>query len=374
MEEENTPEPSASNASEGSPKEAEGANGKAPERDSEGVSGESSPPSEQEEVEMDVEEIRESVRTIAVLGEMRFLGKAVVAALRDAGFAVRALVPDDEAELALRVQDTPASDAIEGVQPPPLPELTTVRGLVKRVEDVEQLCKGASGLAILSPVGVDGRTWDAQGHLEHFQIALSVAESQKLEQILYLSTLAAESRSGATCIQHALQIEEQLAKTPLRCHAFRVGPVMGRDDGFLSRIADRAAEAWPFLLLWGYGDLMMQPIHVEDLAVCVVRAFQTQPEPLRAGIYSLAGKETVTLLELLDRSLERLGRFKLKFHLPHFILKLLAAPAGESRFRERVELLSTSFVANHNDAPKILGPGYVQKTVAQAGNEVMGVR
>jgi nucleoside-diphosphate-sugar epimerase len=204
--------------------------------------------------------------------------------------------------------------------------------------------------------------------------ALSALGNRASFRFVYLSTLAADPRSRAKCVLEAIEAERLVLGAELKGYVFRAGPIIGRGDELCSGIADRAARAFPFMMVWGYGDTTLQPIHVVDLGRCIARAFKSSPEELRPGVYSVAGTETVSVLELMDMALARMGKFKLKFHIPGLILRLAALARGEGPFREKLELMSSSFLTNRNDALSLLGPHHGLRTLEQTRDEVMGVK
>ena len=307
---------------------------------------------------------------VAIMGEIPFAGQGVVRALCDAGLRVRVLCPDEDTDLALRAQLAQSHDAsTEGDS-----RLQTIRGAADNPEDLSALVTDADGLVLLSPVGLSGRLWGSENHRGMVEQALTALKDRASCRFVYLSTLAADPKSGARCIQEALEAEKLIAESNVKAYVLRAAPLMGRGDEICTDIANRAAGALPFVLMWGYGDTTLQPIHVLDLGRCVTRVFSNKSDPMEPGIYTVAGKETISLLELMDMALMRMERFKLKVHIPAFVLRLIALAAGKGRFSERVQLTSTPFFATRNDALAILGPHHGLRTLQQIRDEAMGVK
>lgn len=312
---------------------------------------------------------------IAIMGEVAFAGRGVAAALREAGFPVRVLCDSESTELALKA-DGPSSVSNEdaGAECPPASTLHTIRGTADSEEHIKALIEGAEGLVVLSPVNLDGRGWDADDHLGTVKKVLGTLDGRDAFKLVYLSTLTAESKSQAKCVREAVEAENLVAEAPVKSYILRAGPLVGRGDAVFSRIADRAARAFPFMLVWGYGDTTLQPLHVADLGRCIGRAFKSGSDELRPGVYSVAGTETVNMLELMDLALNRMGRFKLKFHIPEFILRLLAMANSEGALYEKVQLMSAPFYTDRNDAPSLLGPHHGLRNLSKTGDEIVGVR
>ncbi|MBI3830081.1 MAG: NmrA family NAD(P)-binding protein [Planctomycetes bacterium] len=298
------------------------------------------------------------IRTVAVVGEPGLAVPGLVRALLDSGINVRVLCPDAATELEiLSLKPVAPVDAAPGAT---VPTLEPVRGSVEHRADLEKLFKDADGAAFLSPVGLRGRAWRPEKHLADLKLAIETAEEAHVAQIAYLSTIAVDPKSEAPCLREAAEAEKMLESSRLADFIFRAGPLMGPKDGLVARTVDDAAGASPFLWLWGYGDTMVQPIHASDLGLCITRCFLKRPENLKPGVYSVAGKDALSLLELVDRALEKKGRFKLKFHVPFFALRLVMLLGDGSTNKpgnlgERVRLLLESFTTDRNDAPRLLG-------------------
>jgi uncharacterized protein YbjT (DUF2867 family) len=299
---------------------------------------------------------------IGILGEPQ-AARALARAWAGEGGTVRMLCPDEKSSQEfLAALGLPAEAA---------GRVSIVRGLAVSPADLEALFAGAEGGAFLSPVSPEGRGWRSETHLEDVGRVTEAAAKAKVSRFVYLSTLAADSRSKVRCLREAGAAEKLVAGAAMTDYSLRAGVLVGRGDGFLVRIARQAASLGPFAVVWGYGDTPFQTIHEDDLGLCLARCL-APVSSLRAGTYCVSEKEQLNMLDLVDRVAAKLGRSKVKVHIPLSVLVLLAnlckllrgraAPA----FRERVQLQWVGIVTARNDLQLLLGAEYAPKSICDA--------
>lgn len=308
-------------------------------------------------------------RKIAVAGEIPFAGLALVRALLQRGFSARVLCPAGDAELGVLAEKGRLMGATGGQ------ELDIVRGEMGDAGALKALMEGAYGACCMSPVTLNGRVHRAATHLEDVRRFIDAAQNSAIRKLVYHSALGAQHRdSYSRALREAAAAEDLLQAAKCEDFAVRTGMLMGRGDGFLSQIVERGRAAGILTSIWGYGDTCVQPLHVDDLARCITRFYTEKPSEMQPGIYSLAGPEVTTLLDVIDSVAERLGKASLKFHVPLFVLKLLMAfrsRPSDAAFRERVKLLFDVFYTEKSDAPKLLGPGERLRTLRQTADEML---
>ncbi|MCY3023359.1 MAG: NmrA family NAD(P)-binding protein [Planctomycetota bacterium] len=297
----------------------------------------------------------EMPRRIAVVGEIPFAGRALVRALVRRSLPVRVLCPDEQADQATR--SAGEVQVVPETWPKGTLAVEVARGDLDSPTALAAVLEGAYGACLLSPITMDGRVYRAQQHLEDVRRFVQAAQNAGVQKLVYHSALGAHVKALSLTLRAAAAAEEVIRPAQCRSYLVRTGPLVGPGDGFLSNIVDAVRRPSPSVIVWGYGSTTVQPLHVDDMGRCMARLLVDKPEELQPGRYSLAGPETVTLLELLDRAAARLGRSKLRFHIPLFVLRLAVLVNPSQGFRERVDLLFDGFCAEHNDAPRLLGPG-----------------
>jgi len=303
-------------------------------------------------------------KRIAVLGEVPFSGKALSRVLLNSGLAVRVLCPDSAAEEALNAL-RPADDT---------GSVETVRGSLESETAIEAAMNGAHGAVLLSPITLNGRMYRPTTHLDDVRRVVAAAEKSTIRKLVYQSSLGAHESSGS--MAHRQAAEADVLIKACRCEDFRVRTslLIGPNDRFLTEMIRSLSAGSLVMGLMGYGDTRIQPIYIDDMARCVVRILTDKGE-LSPGAYNLAGPEILTLLDVIDAVSLKIGRFKLKFHAPLFLLKMLSSFAVKSTgFSERLELLFDNFCvgdgSEKNDAPT-LSPGKELTTFQQVLNDLL---
>lgn len=303
-----------------------------------------------------------TVPIFAVLGDL-YVAQGLLRALAPSEAQVRVLCPDEAAAREVLAAGQAGATDVKAVQgSPDAPEV------------LDQLLAGARSVAFLSPVGLSGRSWRPQTHIADLKRVFECAAAHGVARFLYLSSPAASSKARAACLREAEQAEKLVSAAPLTDYCLRAAPVVGRGDPLLRSIARQAARPGPLAVVWGYADTTLQPIHVDDLGLCLARLV-AGAGPLKPGTYCVAGPDTVTVMDLLDRAAALRGRHKVKIHIPLFILGLVAlvrtlcGPKRAARFRERVLLLSAGFQADKNDWPALCGPAQKPRPLREAEQE-----
>jgi len=284
----------------------------------------------------------DSIRKVAIVGEIPFAGIEVVKAVLGAGLVARVLCPNSAVEAKLR--DLPHQDRLE-----------LVDGDLGNATAVSSALADVYGVCFVSPIGLAGRLYRSTEHLDDVRNVIQASEAHALRRVVYHSAVGASKDSVARAIQDAAAAEELL--THSRCEHFlmRTGPLVGRGDGFMSEIVGSARKPGLFMVVQGYGGTLVQPLAVADFAHCMARVFTPQGSSLSNGTFALVGPEVVSLLELTDSALQELKRGKLKFHAPLFVLKIAASMSSDSKFKERVAMLFHDVLEEHNDALTLIG-------------------
>lgn len=283
-------------------------------------------------------------RKVAIVGEIPFAGRALAKAVCEAGMVARVLCPDSAVEAGLKAL-------------PILGSLEIVEGNLGNPTAVSSALEGVYGVCFVSPIGMTGRVYRAEEHLEDVRNVILAAETHALRKLVYHSAVGASLSAHARALQDAAVAEELLTKSRCEDYRVRTGPLMGKGDSFLSEIVDQARAAGPFMTVLGYGGTLVQPLYVDDFARWMANLFTPASDGMQNGIQSLVGPETLSLLELTDSALQLLHRNKVKFHAPLSVLKLLSSVSGNFKFKERVRLLDDAFALEQNDSSEKLGVG-----------------
>jgi NADH dehydrogenase len=118
------------------------------------------------------------------------------------------------------------------------------------------------------------------------------------------------------------QVERLVQKSNIPYTIIRSASVYGRGDRYFEMLLSLALWTWPFVWLPRGGDMLLQPIWVEDLARCLARTVE-RPDLLGQTI-ELAGEEQLPYREIMRQMLQtaEISRIPLKF--PILPLRYLA--------------------------------------------------
>jgi uncharacterized protein YbjT (DUF2867 family) len=289
-------------------------------------------------------EVKPDARKIAIVGEIPFAGYEIAKAITAAGMTARVLNPNSAVEAKLR--ELPLQQNLE-----------IVDGDLGNLTAVSSVLEGVYGVCFVSPIGLGGRLYRSSEHIKDVAHVIQAAETHALRKLVYHSAVGALVGAQSRALQDSAAAEELISNS--RCEDFRIrtGPIMGKNDGFMTEIVKDARAPSPVMTISGYGATLVQPLAIADFAQCMANVFTPSNDGLHNGVYSLVGPETYSLLDLTDAALGLLKRNKIKIHIPLFALKMLSSISSSAKFKERVGMLFDAFAVEQNDVTKLLGAG-----------------
>lgn len=240
---------------------------------------------------------------VAVTGSTGFVGRAVVRELVNRGWTVRALVRDvEKAREAL-----PLGSALERS---PAGRVLPVKGDVRRIESMAELCEGCS--AVVHLVGIRreaprGVTYELM-HVDATRVALEAALAAGATRFLHMSALGARPDAPSNYHRTKFQAEELVRRSELDWTIFRPSIIHGPEGEFMQMAAAWVrGEGMPgsFLPYFFAADHVTgesrpgraQPIAVEDCARAFVEAIRN--DRAVGEIYPLGGPEAYDWPDLL---------------------------------------------------------------------------
>jgi uncharacterized protein YbjT (DUF2867 family) len=249
-----------------------------------------------------------SDRLVTIYGGSGFVGRHLVRALAKRGWRIRVAVrrPD----LAGHLQPLGVVGQIQPVQ-----------ANLRYPDSVARAAEGST--AIVNLVGILFQSGAQRFDAVQAQGADAVAKAAKAEgaRLVQMSAIGAdkdsESDYGRT---KALGEQAALSEKP---DAVIVRPsiVFGPEDDFFNRFASLARMS-PFLPLVGGGETKFQPVFVGDIAEAIAKAVDGQAKG--GTTYELGGPEVMSFRELMELTLEQIGRKRLLLPLPFGIARMQA--------------------------------------------------
>ena len=248
------------------------------------------------------------MRRVFVTGATGFVGRVVIHALRAHGYTVRCLVRrGSEREL----RGLEAIERVEG-------DILVRHGLADGIAGCDAVIH-LVGLIREHPAA--SSTFELV-HVQGTQNVLAAAAAAGARRYVHLSALGTRPEARSRYHQTKWAAEEAVRASGLAWTIFRPSIIYGRGDGLVTMLASMIRRL-PIVPVLGSGRQQLQPVAVEQVAEGVAGALAT-PETVKHA-YEVGGPERVSMLELLDRIGEALGRSRvLKAHVPLGLVRPMA--------------------------------------------------
>ena len=246
---------------------------------------------------------------ITVFGGSGFLGRAIVSRLAGQGMEVRVAVRRPELAAHLLAQHKAG-------------QIQAVRGDVREAEAVAQAMEGAA--AVVNAVGLYLEDGGATFEAVHIRGALQVARQAArlgVPGLVHISGIGAAEDSASDYVRARARGEAVVQGAFPAATILRPSVLFGPEDAFFNSLAAIAKIA-PLLPLFGSGQTRLQPVYVDDVAAAVAAAIERQDAEGR--IFELGGPEVYSYRDLLELTLQQIGRRRLLLPLPFLLWDLLA--------------------------------------------------
>jgi uncharacterized protein YbjT (DUF2867 family) len=244
---------------------------------------------------------------ILVTGATGFVGRHLVARLMAEGYRVRCLIPAGQ------------SDHLPWENPPEIIEGT--------VFDEEVLFRAVSGVHVIFHLA-NAQWWGRPRDLERIELVgtrnlVAAARAARVGRIITLSHLGAAPSSAYPILQIKGLVEETIRDSGLAYTIVRSGLIFGEQDSFINHIAMSLRANPIFYLMPGRGEVVLHPIHIDDLIQALVRSLHTIE--VVDTVVEIGGPEYITLEDLI-RTVMRVTRMqRLIIPVPPYILRWTSA-------------------------------------------------
>lgn len=242
---------------------------------------------------------------ILVTGGTGFVGSHLIRRMQKEELSVRAMVRHPEKAEELR-------------------ELGA-RLIVGDISDMTALEKATFGVErIIHLVGIiqeaPGATFNSV-HVEGTRNLLQAAKKAGVKHFFYQSALGA--RPGAKSEYHKTKwmAEELVRESGIPYTILRPSLIYGPGDKFTLRLAD-VIKLSPVLPIIGSGKSKVQPIYIDDVVSCIVKAVTS--DAFLNEIYEVGGPEQLTYEEVTREIAEAMGVNRPAVHMPMFFMKPMA--------------------------------------------------
>jgi uncharacterized protein YbjT (DUF2867 family) len=223
---------------------------------------------------------------ILLTGATGFVGRAVVLRLAAEGHAVRCVLRPSR-------------------QTPRLPKDVPVQVAVSALEDERGLRSALVGVETV--IHLAGAEW--QGDVLAVDAAttrtlMSAAREAGVRRVIYLSHLGADRASAYPVLKAKGIAEEFVRQSGVPFTIVRSALLYGPEDSFFNRLALLLKLTPGFFLLPGGGDVKLQPLRVDDLAICLERC--VGEVGVENQTLALGGPEYLSFYQMVQIILETL--------------------------------------------------------------------
>jgi nucleoside-diphosphate-sugar epimerase len=284
---------------------------------------------------------------VFLTGATGFVGHYILQELLRQGHSVRCLVREgslDKLPLTegdYRLVDSSKDRIVAGDLPRAEEGASRAEVVYGDVTDLESIEGDLTGCdAVIHLVGVidedrhRGITFEAI-HVRGTRNVVEQARAAGVQRFIHMSANGARDDRDASRYHTTKWQAEEMVRGAGFEHAviFRPSILFG-DPGedrpeFASRLAADLVAPFPILPVLGDGQYRLQPIHVSVVAAAFVKALTLETPNGGVPSYCVAGEESFTFDEVLDRISTAMGRGpKSKVHLPLGLSKLMVNSIG----------------------------------------------
>ena len=276
-----------------------------------------------------------SDKLITIIGGSGFLGRHIVRALARRGYRIR---------VACRRPDLAGH-----VQPLGTPgQIMAVQANVRYPASLAAACDGAYAVINLTGVlhSAGAQSFDAI-HVFGAEASAKAARAARARLFIQMSALGADENSTSDYARSKAEGEKRARANFPGAIVLRPSVVFGPEDDFFNRFAALARFS-PVLPLIGGGETRFAPVFVGDVAEAVSRLVDKGDADGRT--YELGGPEDLSFHQLMDFTLDTIGRSRLLVPVPWGIAKMQALVLGllpkPLLTTDQVELLKTDNVVS----------------------------
>lgn len=242
---------------------------------------------------------------ILVTGSTGFVGSHLISRMRQEGIPVRALVRNPEKARKL------AESGVELAQG----DISDRASLERAVAGVER---------VIHLVGIiqeePGVTFHGV-HVEGTENILLASKKAGVRHFFYQSALGTRPAAKSEYHKTKWEAEELVRKSGIPYTILRPSLIYGPGDKFTLRLAEMIKLS-PVLPILGPGRSKVQPIYIDDVTVCIVKAVTS--DAFFNEIYEIGGPEQLTYEEVTRAIAEAMGISRPALHIPFPLLKPMA--------------------------------------------------
>jgi uncharacterized protein YbjT (DUF2867 family) len=296
----------------------------------------------------------EASMKVLVTGGTGVIGEGAIPALLDAGHKVRLLT---------RGAETAAREWPSGVEPFAA-DVSDVKSLTGAADDCQAVIH-ITGIVNESPPRVTFESINVTGTKNMLREAARAGANR----FIFISSLGAD-RGRSAYHQSKLRAEKLVKKFKGQWLILRPGGVYGPGDEVLSTFL-KLIRTLPVIPVIDSGEQRFQPLWFEDMGKAVARAIEVD---LSGETLELAGREVITVNELLDRLSHITGRTPARLPLPSFAANLGAKLFEGNQLADKIKELTGLYVpADEAKLTMLLEENFIREPERNALTEVFKI-
>lgn len=183
------------------------------------------------------------------------------------------------------------------------PNIELVYGSFDDIKTFEDALEGVDTLINIASLGF--------GHGPNI---VKACLKQNVKRAIFISTTAMFTQLNASTKVIRQAAEKSIKESGINYTILRPTMIYGTDkDRNMSRLV-KFLNKYPVFPVFGTGEYLQQPIHVDDLADAIVRAYKSSTTSYKA--YNLSGKDELSYNEVIDTVSNLLNKKVRRIHIP----------------------------------------------------------
>ncbi|MBI5043146.1 MAG: complex I NDUFA9 subunit family protein [Nitrospirae bacterium] len=240
---------------------------------------------------------------ILITGGTGFVGSHLIKRLIDEGHKVRCVIREGSKKI----------DRIKGLG------AEIVHGDVTDADSLTDACKGIDTIVHLVGIIQEEKGMTFQSiHVDGTKNLVNAAKKNNVRLFYYQSANGADKDGKTAYYKTKAEAEEIVKSSGLDYIIFRPSLIYGNGDEFVLRLKKIIHDA-PVIPIIGSGESLLQPVFIDDLVACLIKAITT-PQ-LKNRTFCVAGPEQIRFKDVVMRIADSMGIKRPSFHIPVFFMR-----------------------------------------------------